>query len=233
MSIGMQQNETEGAAFGGGSMKAELDQDPTTDRTLLVCFSGKIGCGKTSVSRRVAKALGCRRASFGGYLRGQIAERGGDPDCRRALQDLGQSLIQKNPEAFCRDVLVAGGFVAGEDFVLDGLRHAGVVLHLMKIAAPSEVRVIFLEASVEARRARAGQRCDFARRDFERAARHEVEADMEADLPSAADTVVDGSLPLCEAVNRCIGIIERWRAADPCQPNSAGNQPELDRSAAE
>ena len=199
-------------------------------RSLLVCFSGKIGSGKTSVSCAVASELGCRWTGFGGYLRARIAERGGDPDNRQALQDLGQSRIEGDGESLCRDVLAAGGFVAGEDFVLEGVRHLGVVPHLARIAAPSEVRLIFLEADAEVRGVRVGERSDSARRDFDRATRHEVEADMEVDLPSAADAVVDGSLPLGEAVEQCIGFIQEWRKAAPCAATAAENHADVRES---
>ena len=121
-------------------------ESANTVPSLLVCFSGKIGSGKTSISRAVARWLKCACTSFGGYLRHEVARRGGDPDCRESLQYLGQSRIEQDAESFCRDVLAAGGFVPGEDFVLDGIRHLGVLPHLVRIAAPSEVRLIFLQA---------------------------------------------------------------------------------------
>ena len=45
--------------------------------SLLVCFSGKIGSGKTSISCAVARWLECGRTSFGDYLRDEVARRGG------------------------------------------------------------------------------------------------------------------------------------------------------------
>ena len=77
--------------------------------SLLLCFSGQIGSGKSSVSTAVAEVLGWRRTGFGDYLRGEIARLGGDPDDRKALQDLGQQRVEDDSTAFCRDVLVAGG----------------------------------------------------------------------------------------------------------------------------
>ena len=190
---------------------------------LLVCFSGKIGSGKTSISRVVAKALGCGWTSFGGYLREQIAACGGDPDSRKTLQDLGQRRIEGDAESFCRDVLACGGFVAGGDFVLDGIRHVEVLPHLTRVAAPSAVRLIFLEADAELRSARVGARSDVARSDFARASGHVVEADLEARLPWLADAGVDGSLALAEAVEECMVLIRGWRAAG-CGDRTGGSR---------
>lgn len=88
--------------------------------SLLICFSGQIGSGKSSVSCAVAHALGWRRTGFGDYLRAEIERAGGDPSSRQALQDLGQQRIEADAEGFCRDVLNAGGFILGEDFIIDG-----------------------------------------------------------------------------------------------------------------
>jgi cytidylate kinase len=39
--------------------------------TLLLCFSGQIGSGKSSASIAVAEALGWKRTGFGDYLRSE------------------------------------------------------------------------------------------------------------------------------------------------------------------
>ena len=215
--------DTEGeAGIDSEAADAASGSSCVASRSLLVCFSGKIGSGKTEVSTALARALACQSTSFGGYLRAQIAERGGDPECRRSLQDLGQSRIEQDTDLFCRDVLAAGGFVPGHDFVLDGVRHVAVLPHLARVAAPSEVRLIFLEAGLELRSIRAGERSGSARQDFNRAARHVVEADMEAGLPSAADAIVDGSLPVAEAVSECMVRIRNWRLAGSREVSVAG-----------
>ena len=184
--------------------------------SLLVCFSGKIGSGKTSISRAVARWIECGRTSFGGYLRDEVARRGGDPDCRELLQDLGQRRIEQHVESFCKNVLAAGGFVPGENFVLDGIRHVDVLPPLVRIAAPSEVRLIFLEVGARLRSRRFGERSDRARGDFDRATGHVVEAGMDDGLPMVAHAIVDGSPAKQDVVEVCIGLIDRWRWAGSC-----------------
>lgn len=193
-----------------------------TPRALLVCFSGKIGSGKTSISSAVAKVLGCGYTSFSDYLRDMVAKQGGDPDCRELLQDLGQSRIEQDAELFCRDVLAGAGFVPGENFVLDGVRHVQVLQHLREIAAPSEVRLIFLKAGAGLRSIRVGQRSAREGRDFKRAANHVVEADMDEKLPAAAHAFIDGSLSALVVLEQCIKLIDNWRWA------GAGVAPEPD-----
>ncbi len=112
---------------------------------------------------------------------------------------------------FCREVLAAGGFVPGKDFVLDGVRHVEVLPHLARIAAPAELRLIFLKADAGLRSTRAGERSVEEARDFNRAENHVVEVDMEEELPSAAHAIVDGSLSEPDVIQRCIELIGNWR----------------------
>ena len=221
MKLGTEGTAGRGTRVGHEAPGVDTGSADMAPMTLLVCFSGKIGSGKTSTSRAVASALGCGRASFGGYLRDEVARRGGDPDCRESLQDFGQSLIEQDAESFCRDVLAAGGFVPGEDFVLDGIRHVDVLPHLVWIAAPSEVRLIFLEADAGVRSIRVGGRSARVREDFDKATSHVVEADMEYELPMAAHAIVDGSLPERDVIGGCIGLTDGWRWAGSCVASAA------------
>ncbi len=218
---------TDGAAEGGTQTGHEVSGTDTDSarimpNAVLVCFSGKIGSGKTSTSVAVAKALGCGYTSFGGYLSNVLAARGSDPDCRELLQDLGQYRIEQDAEAFCRDVLAAGGFVPGEDFVLDGVRHVDVLPHLIRMAAPSEMRMIYLETDSRLRSIRVGERSATESEDFDRASSHVVEADMTDKLPLAADAIVDSSLTSRAVIERCIGLIDSWRWAGACIASTSG-----------
>jgi hypothetical protein len=105
--------------------------------SLLLCFSGQIGSGKSSVSAAVAEALGWRRTGFGDYLRSEITLLGGNPDSREALQDLGQRRVDEDPKSFCRDVLTAGGFKSGDNFIVDGVRHVSIFDILVAESKPT------------------------------------------------------------------------------------------------
>ena len=104
---------------------------------LVVCLAGQIGSGKSSVTRALGKALGWPATGFGDYLRCELTRRGGDPSSRRGLQDLGQQLIDSDPEGFCRAVLGAGDFTAGSDLLVDGVRHTDILRRLKRLVAPS------------------------------------------------------------------------------------------------
>lgn len=176
--------------------------------TLLLCFSGQIGSGKSSVSIAVADALGWKRTGFGDYLRAEIVHSGGHPGAREALQELGQSRVDADPVAFCRDVLDFGGFVADEGFVIDGIRHVGIYDVLVDLAAPASARLIFLQAGNITRAARVQPRSDHE--DLVRAELHRVEAELGNELPQRADAVINAELSFDEVVAACIDRAKTW-----------------------
>lgn len=177
--------------------------------TTLVCFSGQIGSGKSSVSTAVATALCWPRTGFGDYLRAEITRGGGDPQSREALQDLGQRLVEADPEAFCLSVLAAGGFTPGDDFLIEGVRHVEIFHVLERIAAPSTARLLFLDAGNTHRLTRVRDRAD--KDDFARAATHRVESELRSDLPTLADMVVDATRSFDDVVADCLASIRMWQ----------------------
>lgn len=177
--------------------------------SLLLCFSGQIGSGKSSVSSAVAAALGWRRTGFGDYLRSEIVRLGGDPNDRKALQDLGQQRVENDSAAFCRDVLAAAGFQPGDDFVIDGIRHVTIFELLAAVGKPSQARLLFLGAHETTRNTRVQTRADA--QDFERASTHRVELELRDALPQRADAVVDADRPLDQVVADCLELVNRWQ----------------------
>lgn len=176
--------------------------------SLLLCFSGQIGSGKSSVSAAVAEALGWRRTGFGDYLRSEIRRLGGDPDERKALQELGQMRVDEDPVAFCRDVLAFGGFQQAEGFVIDGIRHTSIFEILAALSEPSQARLLFLDARETTRITRVRTRRDA--QDFHRASKHRVEAELGSGLPQRADGTVSADQPFDRVVSSCLNLVQRW-----------------------
>lgn len=176
--------------------------------SLLLCFSGQIGSGKSSISTAVATALNWQRTGFGDYLRNEIARLGGDPNDRRALQDLGQKRVEEDPTAFCRDVLAFGCFQPGEPFVIDGVRHVRIYEILAGLVAPSQARLLFLGACETTRIVRVRTRSDAG--DFDRASTHRVETELANDLPLKADGIVDANQPLDRVLADCLDLVREW-----------------------
>ncbi len=179
--------------------------------SMLLCFSGAIGSGKSSVSTAVAETLGWPRTAFGDYLRNELSRLGGDASSREALQELGQQRVTADATSFCRDVLLGGGFSCDVNFVIDGVRHVHVYNILEKLAAPGTARLIFLQAGDKTRSTRTQARPDG--QDFERASHHTVEAESRQELPVRADVCINAEREFELVTADCLRSVRQWQAA--------------------
>lgn len=176
--------------------------------SLVVCFSGKIGSGKSSVLTAISDKLHWKRTGFGEYLRAEIAKAGGDPSSREALQDMGRRLVESDPDGFCRAVLAYGDYQAGDNLFVDGVRHVDIFNILKRIAAPADVRLIFLSVTYDVQRSRVTTRRDSD--DLDRAIGHTVEFDLAESLPLRADAIIDADQPFDAVVASCVHTIQSW-----------------------
>lgn len=178
---------------------------------LVVCFSGRIGSGKSSVTAALSKALDWPKVGFGDYLRDLVARQGGDPTSRQALQDLGQSLVEADANAFCAAVLASSGFVPGQNLLVDGIRHADIHARVAKLALPSAAPLIHLAIDDIVVRERVATRF-LGSSDLARAESHRVEGDLRDSLPSVADCVVDARQSLAQVIDDCLFAIGTFGA---------------------
>jgi len=178
---------------------------------IVACFAGRIGSGKTSVTNALSKCLNWRRVGFGDYVRSELDRRGGNPDVRRELQDLGQRLVEADPESLCREVLSLGHFRPGEDLLVDGIRHVAIYRVLVDIVKPSRTCLLFLSANDNVREARTAGRGELA---VGSAESHLVEAELTKTIPDIADAVVDAEGGFRDVVSRCVDVLATW-SVDP------------------
>lgn len=159
--------------------------------TNILCFSGGIASGKSTLSAAVAERLGIPRASFGGFVRQQAKERG-LADTRETLQALGEALIaEMGWEKFCAAVLAAAQWTPGAALALDGIRHTLAFETTKGLVAPMEAKLIFVNVEQEVRQARAegAKATDLARADA-----HSTEQDVHSGaLRKMATIVLDGT----------------------------------------
>lgn len=173
---------------------------------VVACFSGSIGAGKSSVTHVLADALQWRRAGFGDCLRARILRMGGNPDSRQELQDLGQQLVESDPDAFCREVLASGEFTPGGNLLLDGMRHVDIYRRVQRLVAPSHAVLLHLSIDAAAARKRVQSR-DGNIGDLDRARTHRVEAELAASLPSIADRVIDAMPSVHEISDHVLTVL--------------------------
>jgi len=166
----------------------------------MIAFGGSSQTGKTTLARKLADLLQCKFASFGDYVRDEAKRRGKAVSARQDLQDIGAELAEQDMLSFCRDVLKAVNYVAGERIVIDGIRHAEALQALSKLSNGGRVRLIYLFAPLEVRTARTKIRqsdCDIRTIDA-----HPVESQTNSQIRAAADLLVDTSGPLDDVFAR-------------------------------
>jgi AAA domain len=173
---------------------------------LVACFSGRIGSGKTSITQVLSLALGWSRAGFGDYLRERIAREGGDPRSRQVLQDLGQRLVDADPDGFCLEVLKSANFQPGGDLLLDGIRHVDVKNRITRLVAPSRTILIHLPLDDAELLKRIESRLEGSL-DHARAAKHRVESELASSLPEIADRVFDASPPVNTLAGNLLSVL--------------------------
>jgi hypothetical protein len=172
-----------------------------------ISFSGRIASGKTTITHSLADLLEWRRVGFSDYLRHLLKERGNGAPSREQLQDLGQSLVAADPDQFCRNVLMFGGFVPGGNILLDGIRHVDIQRRIARLVKPSRAILIHLAADDELVEGRIEER-GASEEEFKRASSHPVEQDLQRSLPSIADYAIDASRALPMVILECLEALE-------------------------
>jgi len=180
---------------------------------MIVALAGAIGSGKTTLARALADRLGWPTASFGDYVREQARRRGLDLGSRKVLQDLGQSLVEENPERFLAEALEWMDYDAAAGLVLDGLRHESVwqALRARSEKLPERpVVLLFLDTPEDVRHARLRDRgLDDAA--IATADGHRAEQDLTAHLRAAADHRLTGLGSVSELVELALAALPSRR----------------------
>jgi cytidylate kinase len=175
---------------------------------IILGFSGKRGSGKSTISCRVAGALGWGRTSFGDYVRGAARRRGLAEDTA-TLQAVGESLVAKGPETFCRAVLREAGWTPGSLLVVDGLRHMEVINGLREVISPADLRLVYIEVDESVRASRLSERDKANVEEIRQYDRHSTESQVETQLRAHSDLILDGSEPEDDTVDKIVQWVRR------------------------
>ena len=172
---------------------------------MIIAFSGKIGSGKSSVSKAVAQSMGWARVSFGDYVR-QVAQQQNLGDSRQVLQDLGEHLFENDALVFCMAVLgQAPADCSG--IVVDGIRHTLVLDIIKKLAQPQRLVHIHITLDEEEREDRIKFREGIqSELELERMDNHSTEIQVYKTLPQIADMTVDSA----DNIDKIVENISEW-----------------------
>lgn len=163
-------------------------------RGITICFAGKRGSGKSTISSLIATELRLQLVSFGDSVRGVANQQGLEPSTE-VLQHIGNTLIEGGVERFCRLVLSQVHLEPGESVVVDGIRHLEVFETLKHILSPNEGVLIYVSLDETKREKRLQKRDGTSKGALKSIDSHSTEIQPHSVLPNIADLIVDGSLP--------------------------------------
>jgi dephospho-CoA kinase len=161
----------------------------------VLAFSGPIGSGKTTIARQTAQTLDWKLASFGDFVRKEARRRRLDDQSRDVLQDLGDELIRRGWEGFCRAVLADSGWVQGQGLIVDGIRHVEGMEAVRALVRPVPLLLVYVQIDERTRSARLYGRDALGSQELQRIDSHNTEQQVKEVLKDIADIVVDGRLP--------------------------------------
>ena len=156
----------------------------------VIAIAGRIGSGKTTLSKDLASALSCPRATFGDYVRSQVEARG-LPLTRENLQVIGTQLLLNDPTAFCKSAISMSGWRPVSDLVIDGLRHLMTIPIIRENTAPAEWRIVYISVPEDIRLKRLSDRGEGDALNVQKIEAHSSEQELES-IASMADIVVRG-----------------------------------------
>jgi adenylate kinase family enzyme len=155
----------------------------------VFAISGSPRVGKTTLGEEMSRRLGFSFTSFGDYVR-SIAQSVSDDSVpnRRALQDLGQQLVEADPRSFCSAVLERSRGTSSNPLVIDGLRHVRILPVLRGLLPDRDFNLIFVESRSDVRSKRWEGR--LSEEDMAAIDSHPVENDLGL-LRQQSDLIVD------------------------------------------
>jgi len=174
-------------------------------KPLIVCFSGRIGSGKTTVSVSVAERLDIARASFGDYIRAIATSKGLDPQSREVLSALGEQTINDlGWQRFCQNVLSSVNWSYDKGLVVDGIRHIQAIEQIKNIIPNLPVYLVHLSLPDEIAEIRQrGKGVE----ENPKAEMHSTEIQVINDLPSRADTLISADQSINEITDQVIAFL--------------------------
>jgi len=157
-----------------------------------IVFSGRIGSGKTQVSKAVAAALGYRWNSFGVTLKAIAVDRD-LPTTRESLQELGATMVAEAPEELCSRLLVGFKPEGLQSMIIDGLRHQHVYSVLQSLFLPSPLLLVYVDVLDPIRLQRLSLRDSKNIEEIHCLDQHSTEVQVATNIRNLADFVVDNS----------------------------------------
>jgi dephospho-CoA kinase len=176
--------------------------------TAVVCLSGEIASGKTTVAQALAEQLSdVAVRSFGDVVRNRARSQGKPLD-RATLQATGLELVAAGWKSFV-DALLEDVSPSVSVLVVEGIRHREAIEELQRRFSGDSFVTVFLKLEPAAQRNRLERRGEsLAGRD------HAIEASL-PEVEALADLVIDGAQPLLNTMRTILATLPNDTASGP------------------
>lgn len=169
---------------------------------IVLGIAGKMGSGKSTLSTALAEDTGLKCASFGNYVRYIARQEGRNPESKEILQEIGESLVEKDPKEFCLSVLEFADWKPDQSLIVEGIRHVEVSSALQQITAPSKFVLTYFDIDEDIRRERLLRDRGVDLNQLEKLDSHSTEAQVKTKLLQLADYRLNANEPVETLVKR-------------------------------
>ena len=129
-------------------------------RMKVICISGEIASGKTTVAKAISSSIGCPCYSVSDYLKAEAKKRGYMVIDREVLQQVGEECINEGWIIFCKNFIDFIGLNTEKTVIIDGIRHRDFFEALKILTSPNKNWLFFLDVDnnkIQDRRRQRGE----------------------------------------------------------------------------
>lgn len=113
---------------------------------LVICVSGKIGSGKTSISKEVSSLINVPYFSTGDFIKEIAAQRGIELVDRKTLQAIGLEYVNRGWNKFSSDFLTYCNWSGTMSLLIDGVRDHNFFLAIREAVNPIRSILVYIES---------------------------------------------------------------------------------------
>lgn len=170
----------------------------------IVCISGRMRSGKSTISKALASKLNWKRASFGEFVLEKAKACNADFKCRAVLQKIGTHLIESGWQSFVSAVLDSASWNPGEPLIIDGLRHVDAIAYIIELTKPTPLYLVYVDVDESIRQHRLSETEKFDPETED----HLVEFESKSSLKELANLVICGSKTPQIQIERILKLLE-------------------------
>lgn len=124
----------------------------------IICLSGKIGSGKTTLANGLAKRLEIPLLSTGDFIKSECKSRGSSLIYRENLQTVGMEYINTGWDSFVNEFLKHYNWIKSSSYLIEGIRHVEFYNAIKRFTDPTKTYLVYIDLDEKERQDRIHKR---------------------------------------------------------------------------